>query len=249
VRVYRPDGDDLPVLVWYHGGGFTIGDLETADATCRQLATRGGCVVVSADYRLAPEHPFPAAVDDGWDVLTWVGQHGADIGGDTSRLAVGGDSAGGNVAAVVTHLTRDRGGPALALQVLVYPWTDLRMGHPSVEENADGYLLTRDTLAWFRNHYVGANEADVLNPLASPLLAEDLSGLPPALIITAEFDPLRDEGEEYGRRLEQAGVPVKVHRYDGMIHGFFPLVGVFDACNQAVDEAADAVRTAHARGH
>ena len=247
VRVYRPDGDDLPVLVWYHGGGWTIGDLETADPTCRQLAVRTGCVVVSVDYRLAPEHPFPAAVDDAWEALTWVVEHAAGLGGDPGRVAVGGDSAGGNLAAVLCHLARDRGGPELSFQLLVYPVTDLRLGHPSVDENADGYLLTRDTMRWFRRNYLGANEADVVNPLASPLLADDHAGLPPALIVTAGYDPLRDEGEAYGRALEEAGVPVKVRRYDRQIHSFFALVGVVDEAGEAVDEAASALREALSR--
>jgi acetyl esterase len=232
------------VLVWYHGGGWVLGDLETADASCRELAVRAGCLVVSVEYRLAPEHPFPAGVDDAWEALGWVAEHAAELGGDPARLAVGGDSAGGTLAAVVTHRARDRGGPPIAFQLLVYPVTDLRLGHPSVEDNADGYVLTRDSMLWFRSHYVGANEADVLNPLASPLLAEDHSGLPPALIITAGYDPLRDEGEAYGRKLEEAGVPVTVHRYEGQIHGFFAMVALLDGAKEALDEAAEALRDA-----
>jgi acetyl esterase len=247
VRVYRPQGDDLPILVWYHGGGWVIGDLETADASCRELAVRVGCVVVSVDYRLAPEHPFPAGVDDAWEALRWTADHARELGGDPARLAVGGDSAGGNIAAVVAHLARDRGGPPIAFQLLVYPVTDLRLGHPSMEENAEGYVLTRDSMVWFRGHYVGANEADVMNPLASPLLAEDHAGLPPALIVTAEYDPLRDEGEAYGRKLEEAGVPVTVHRFDGQIHGFVGMVALLDDAKVALEEAAEALRGALSR--
>ena len=246
VRLYRPASTSpLPVLIWFHGGGWVIGDLQTADSTCRELAVRASCAVVSVDYRLAPEAPFPAAVDDVWAVTSWVASDGDELGVDTSRLAVGGDSAGGNLAAVVAQKAAAEGAPTVTFQLLVYPVTDCRFGHPSMEENAEGYLLTRDSMLWFRGHYL-ANEADVLNPLASPLLTEDaaLQGVAPALVITAEFDPLRDEGEAYAKKLESAGVQAKAVRYDGQIHGFFGLAGILDDGKRALDEAAGALRAA-----
>ena len=249
VRLYRPAGlgAGAGVLVWFHGGGWVIGDLQTSDATCRELATRAGCAVVSVDYRRAPEAPFPAAVDDCWAVTSSVAADTAALGlAAGAPVAVGGDSAGGNLAAVVAQKAAAAGGvPALDLQALVYPVTDLQLGHPSMAENAEGYLLTRDTMHWFREQYL-TNEADVINPLASPLLAPDaaLAGVAPALVVTAEFDPLRDEGEAYARRLEAAGVPVKSTRYDGQVHGFFGMVGFLDDAAVAVDEVAAAVRSA-----
>jgi acetyl esterase len=250
VRLYRPASPasaPLPVLVWFHGGGWVIGDLETSDSTCRELAVRSQCAVVSVDYRRAPEAPFPAAVDDCWAVTEWVAvpANGASLGVDSSRVAVGGDSAGGNVAAIVAQKAAAAGSPSLVFQLLVYPVTDMQFGHPSMSENAEGYLLTRESMYWFRSHYL-SNEADVLNPLASPLLAEDsaMAGVAPALVITAEYDPLRDEGEAYARKLEAAGVPAKATRYDGQIHGFFGMQAVLDDAHRALDEAAGALRAA-----
>jgi len=241
VRVYRPTADrPLPAIVYFHGGGFVIGDLATHDATCRDLALRTGMVVVSVDYRLAPEHVFPAAADDASTATRWVHDHAGELGVDPARIAVAGDSAGGNLAAVATLDARERGGPPLAFQLLIYPCLDATMTQPSIDENAEGYLLQRDSMQWFYGHY--AREADVKDQRLSPLHAADLAGLPPALVITAEFDPLRDEGEAYGERLRDGGVPVTVSRYDGMIHGFFGMTAVLDAARAAMDEAVAALR-------
>ncbi len=233
VRVYRPLGttpdETLPVLVWFHGGGFVIGDLETAHSQCCALANEARVAVVSVDYRLAPEHPFPAAVDDAFDAVAWVADHAAELHVDAGRVAVGGDSAGGNLAAVVSQMAKAAGGPSIAFQLLVYPVTDLAMRHPSHAENGEGYFLTHDMMVWFTHQYLGGR--DISNPRVSPLLAADLSGLPPALVITAEFDPLRDEGEEYAAKLAQAGGTVEQVRYDGEIHGFFDLDSFPDAAD------------------
>jgi acetyl esterase len=231
--------------VYFHGGGWVTGNVDAYDPTCRSLANAAGCVVVSVDYRLAPEHKFPAAPEDCYAAVQWVAASAAEFGGDPSRLAVGGDSAGGNLAAVVSHMARDRGGPPLAFQLLVYPVTDHHFGTVSYQQNGDGYLLTRDSMVWFWNHYL-EKEADGTSPLASPLRCTNLANLPPAFVITAEFDPLRDEGEAYGKCLTSAGVATTVKRYDGMIHGFFSL-GVFDQGRQAIKDAAAALQNAFAR--
>jgi acetyl esterase len=242
VRVYTPAGSGpFAALVWFHGGGWVLGDIPGADVTCRELANAAGCVVVSVDYRLAPESEFPAAADDCYAATRWVADHATSLGIDPKRLAIGGDSAGGNLAAVTALRARDQGGPALAFQLLVYPATDAACDTPSYHDNADGYLLTKDSMAWFWDHYL-RNDADRANPHASPLRAESLEGLPPALVITAEFDPLRDEGEAYGKRVRQAGVPVAISRYDGTIHGFFTMTGFLDLARNAVAEAAAALR-------
>lgn len=250
-RRYRPAGAgdaDPGVLVWFHGGGWVTGDLATTDATARALANRGRCVVVSVGYRLAPEARFPAAVDDALAATAWVAAHPAEVRADTTRLAVGGDSAGGNLAAVTCVLARDAGGPAIALQLLVYPATDLRLEQPSVAANGDGYLLTAEGMRWFRAHYLGDGDGDgggdPADWRASPLLAPDLSGLAPAAVITAAYDPLRDEGEAYAARLRAAGVPVTASRYDGQVHGFFAMTSFLDAARRAVDEAGAALRAA-----
>jgi acetyl esterase len=243
VRVYRPEGSGpFPLLVWYHGGGWVIGSIAGGDGTCRRLAADAGVVVVSVDYRLAPEHPFPAAPEDCYAATLWAVDHAAELGADPSRVAVGGDSAGGNLAAVVCLMARDRAGPAIAHQLLVYPATDLLMSHPSVKTNGEGYLLTADTMRWFVDHYLG--EADAKDPMISPIYAEDLTGLPPAHVITAEFDPLRDEGEAYAQLLEQAGVPTTMRRFDGQIHGFFGFAGVFPAALAGVQAASTGLREA-----
>jgi acetyl esterase len=242
VRIYAPEsGRPLPVLVYFHGGGWVIGSLETHDAACRLLAKRAPAVVVSVDYRLAPEHKFPAAAEDCYAATRWVAENAAALGGDPSRLAVGGDSAGGNLAAVVSLMARDRKAPAIAFQLLVYPVTNWSYDTPSYRDNADGYLLTKDAMVWFWNHYL-RDERDGANVYASPLRAENLSGLPPARVITAEFDPLRDEGEAYAARLHTAGVKVATRRYDGLIHGFFTMCAVFDQARQAIDDGAAALR-------
>lgn len=245
VRVYTPVqavATAAPLLVWFHGGGWVIGDLETADAVCRALANRSGAVVVSVDYRLAPEHPFPAAPDDAMAAVLWAVENTDLLGADPGRVAVGGDSAGGNLAAVVAQRCRDEFGPALAFQLLVYPVTDLTLSHPSVSANGEGYLLTRTGLEWFRACYLG--EGDPAQPWCSPLYAKDLSGLPPALVVTAELDPLRDEGEAYAARLREAGVAVDLVRWEGQIHGFFSMLGILDDASAAIDHAGRALRSA-----
>ncbi len=248
LRVYRPTGTGdgpLPVLVWFPGGGWVLHSLETADTTARRLANRSGALVVSVQYRAAPEHRFPAAVEDAWAGLEWVYEHAAEFGGDPVRLAVGGDSAGGNLAAVCAVRARDRGTPAIALQVLVYPVTDCTLTHPSMDENAEGLLLTKATMEWFVDHYLGP-AGDPKSPLASPLYTDDLAGVARAYIITAEYDPLRDEGEAYADRLIEAGVPVELVRYEGMTHQFFILGGITPVALAAADKAAGALRAAFA---
>jgi acetyl esterase len=243
-RLYRPASDGaLPLLVYFHGGGWVIGSLETHDDVCRDLAAQSGCAVLSIDYRLAPEHRFPAAAEDCYAATRWAAANGAALGIDPARLAVGGDSAGGNLAAVTALMARDQHGPALRFQLLIYPVTCGRMDSPSIHENAEGYLLTRDAMVWFWGHYAPAM-ADRERPYASPLRAADLRGLPPALVITAEFDPLRDEGEAYAKRLKEAAVPVTLHRYDGQIHGFVTMGALIDRARAAVAETAAALRTA-----
>jgi len=239
VRVYTPSGGSAPrpLIVYFHGGGFVIGDIDSHDPSCRQLANAVGAVVVSVHYRLAPEHRAPAAAEDCYAVTAWVAEHADELGGDPARLAVAGDSAGGNLAAVVPLLARDRGGPAIKFQLLIYPVTDLTMTQPSIDENGEGYMLTAAGLRWFYDHYLG-DGGDAKHPVHSPLFAADLTGLPPAHVVTAEFDPLRDEGEAYAERLRDAGVPVTVKRYDGLIHGFFGMGLVIEAAKTASAEIA-----------
>jgi acetyl esterase len=235
-RVYRPEASGpVPTVVLVHGGGWVIGDLETHDNMARSLCRDCRAVVVSVDYRLAPEFPFPAAVDDAVAATSWAAEHLDDLGGD-QRLAVAGDSAGGNLAAVVCQQLRDRGGPALAGQLLIYPATDVSGDYPSRVENAEGYFLDLATMAWFINHYAPDRSA-YDDPRVSPLKADDLSGLPPAVVVTAEFDPLRDEGEAYAVRLRDAGVATQVRCFDGMIHGFFDMGAVSPAAQKAIDES------------
>lgn len=241
IRVYTPaiaGESPQPCLVYFHGGGWVIGDLDTHDGACRALCNRAGVTVVSVDYRLAPEHPHPAAVDDCEAAFDWVRAHAADLGIDPDRIAVGGDSAGGNLAAVVALSRRG----AVAFQLLVYPGTDLTMSHGSIEENGDGYLLTKDHMTWFTGHYVG--DGDRTHPRVSPLYADDVAGAPDAFVLTAEFDPLRDEGEAYAKKLADAGVDVDATRYDGMIHAFFQMNAVIDVADRAIDDAAAALRRA-----
>jgi acetyl esterase len=240
LRLYASEHAGLrPALVYFHGGGFVFGNLDTHDAVCRALAKASGAVVVAVDYRLAPEHKFPAAVDDSYAATKWVAANAERLGIDASRIAVGGDSAGGNLATVIAMRCRDAGGPALAAQVLIYPVTDVSTFETgSHRELAEGYFLTRAGMEWFTGHYL-ASADHKRHPEVSPLLAPNLSGLPPALIITAEFDPLRDEGEAYAQRLQQAGVPVTLTRYPGMIHGFVSMRGVLSGGRQAIQEAAN----------
>ena len=247
LRVYRPAGvpasTPLAVLVFFHGGGWVIGDLETHDVLCRQLTAGSGVSVVSVDYCLAPEHKFPAAVDDAWAATRWVVAHAGELAVDASRLAVGGDSAGGNLAAVVALLARGKGAPAIAVQVLIYPVADLVGETRSYRDFAEGYLLTREGMRWFIAHYLTA-EAEAVDWRASPLRAQSLAGLPPALIVTAGFDPLRDEGEAYAERLREAGVRVDSVCYGGMIHGFVPMGRLLDTAGRAISLIAGSLSQA-----
>jgi acetyl esterase len=245
VRVYRPSpARGLPVFVVFHGGGWVIGSAEEFDVIARQLANASNAIVVSVDYRLAPEHPYPAPLDDCWRALRWSAAHAAELGGDPGRFAVGGDSAGGNLAAVCARRARDQGGPALTLQVLVYPVCDCDFSTGSYLANAEGYLLEREQMQWFFDCYTDGGKFDAADPSISPLRAADLHGLPPALVLTAEYDPLRDEGEAYAAKLRDAGVVVEQRRYDGLIHGFFGLSGAFDAGHEAVVLVGIALRRA-----
>lgn len=244
VRTYNPSpgGPPLPVIVYYHGGGYVIGDLDTHDGVCRSIARRSGCLVLSVDYRLAPEHRLPAAVDDACADLRWIADSAGTVGGDPSRIAVAGDSAGASLATVVAILARDQGGPHLCAQALVYPGVDASTtDRPSCRFFATGYLLTTGRLRWFYDQYVPA-ASDRSDIRVSPILAADLGRLPPALVLTAQFDPLRDEGEEYARKLEAAGVPVLMRRFDGMVHGFLSVDRWLPAAREAVDLVASFLR-------
>jgi acetyl esterase len=246
VRTYSPGGPGRhPALVYYHGGGWVIGDLYTHDGLCRSLTNAARCVVASVDYRLAPESKYPAAVEDSYAALAWVVANAARLGIDPRRVAVGGDSAGGNLATVVALMARERGGPALVHQVLIYPVTDHDLDTPSYRENATGYVLTREAMRWFWDHYL-VHEAQGREPYASPLRAASLAGLPSTLVITAECDPLRDEGEAYAARLRDAGVPVTLTRYPGMFHGFVRMTRILDKARTAVDEIAGSLQKAFA---
>lgn len=245
VRVYWPTvGRTLPVLVYLHGGGWVFGNIGSVDRTCRALTNAVGCVVVNVDYRLAPEHKFPAAAEDAYAVISYVAAHPQEFSADLKRIAIAGDSAGGNLATVACLMARDRGGPKIIFQLMVYPVIDYDCNRPSITEN-DGYLLTRAVMKYFWNHYASSPE-EARQPYASPINAENLGGLPPAMVITAECDPLRDQGEAYARRLQEAGVPVTVKRYAGAIHVFFQMGAVIDSGREAVSDAAAALRQAFA---
>lgn len=246
IRVYWPShGDRQPILVYYHGGGFRLGDLDTYDPICRELAARSGAIVVSVAYRLAPEHVYPAAVVDSYAALEWVHGHAADIGGDPARLAVGGDSAGGNLAAVVSLKARDRSGPPIAFQLLIYPVVDFAaMETESHRLFADGFIIGGAAHEFTRDSYL-PNSADRRHPYASPLRSEVFTGLPSALVITAQFDPLRDEGELYARKLSDAGGHARVTRYQGVPHAFlYTPPALSSKVDEALDEAATAIREA-----
>ena len=243
-RMYRPvAGEELPALVFFHGGGWTIGDLDTHDVVCRQLAVGARCAVFSVDYRLAPEQPFPAAVDDCFEATRYLHENAAKLGIDPARIAVGGDSAGGNLAAVVALMARDQGAPPLAYQLLIYPATDQRCAFPSHERNGTGYLLTKEGIRFFRSGYL-PDEKDRTDWRASPLLAASHADLPPAFVLTAGYDPLLDEGRAYAERLSKAGVEVTYREYADMVHGFVLFGGVVDAANAAVAECCERLRGA-----
>ncbi|NUR58756.1 MAG: alpha/beta hydrolase [Catenulispora sp.] len=265
VRIYRPsDERPLPALLYFFGGGWTLGSLDTGDAVCRSLANTAGCLVIAVGYRLAPEHRFPAAVEDCHEALAYIAANAEEFGADPGRLAVGGDSAGGNLAAAVALMVRAdavaaagsdggesgdaSGGAAVTLagQLLIYPNTDQLADDESMRSNDDPWLFNHRSVGWYRQHYL-ADPADAADPLASPLRAADLAGLAPALVITAEYDPLRDQGEAYAARLTAAGVEVEVTRYPGMVHGFFTMIGAVDAARTAIAQAAATLRRWFAR--
>ena len=242
LRLYRPAGEGpLPVLLYFFGGGWVLGSIDTSDGVCRRLANACGALVAVVGYRLAPEHPFPAASDDCYAALCWIAGHADEIGADPTRLAVGGDSAGGNLAAAVALVARDEG-LALAGQILVYPNTDQLADDESMRAADDPFLFNRHSVAWYRQHYLISPE-DAGSPLASPLRAASLAGLAPALVITARYDPLRDQGEAYAGRLADEGVDVEACCYQGMSHGFFTMAGTVDASRTALAQAAAKLRT------
>ena len=247
MRAYRPKGagqdEVLPALLYIHGGGWVIGDLDTHDVVCRTLANGARCAVFSVEYRKAPESPFPAAVDDCFSALTFVFENGKNLRINTAKIAVGGDSAGGNLAAVMTLMARDAGGPAISFQLLIYPGVDQRMGHPSIDSNGEGYLLTKKSMIYFRGHYLPKKE-DWLDWRASPLLAGSLAKLPPAFVMTAGYDPLRDEGKAYAERLAKEGVQIEYKNYADMVHGFITMGRVLDTTNAALADCAQALRKA-----
>jgi acetyl esterase len=244
LRIYTPQGQGpFPVVIFAHGGGWVVGNLETHDDVCRSLSYRSGSMVLAVDYRRAPEARFPIALEETYAALRWAAQHAEEIGGDATRLAVAGDSAGGNLAAAVALYSRDQGGPRISFQVLIYPVINYGFDTASYYQNAEGYGLTRDVMIYFWNSYL-SSPADADNPYASPLRAKDLSGLPPALILTAQYDVLRDEGEAYAARLRQAGVPVRLTRYLEMNHGFIGLGAVFEQSRRALQEIGEALKSA-----
>jgi acetyl esterase len=244
VRIYSPQQETAgprPVVVYFHGGGWVVGSISSHDALCRRLCSRSGCIFISVDYRLAPEHKYPAAVDDAFAATQWAADHAAELGGVPARIAVAGDSAGGNLAAAVCLKAKDDGGPAIALQVLIYPITDYLPDFESYRTNGRDYFLTNESIVWFWDHYL-ASKLQATEVLASPLRAEDLTGLPAALVLVAEFDPLRDEGVVYADRLEEAGVHVERFMADGQIHGFLRRIDLFDSANTMCDELGAALR-------
>ncbi len=245
-RLYRPAGTEpKPGLVYFFGGGWSLGTLDTSDAVCRMITNRAGCASVAVSYRLAPEHKFPAAIEDCYAGTAWVAAHADELGIDAGRLAVGGDSSGGNLAAAVALLGKDRRGPRLAHQLLVYPNTDYAADTDSRREINYQHFFNSQSIAWYWGMYLASPE-DGRNPLASPLRAADVTGLPPATVITAEFDPLRDESELYAKKLADAGVPAEIIRYEGVMHGFFTMVGVLDSAREAIGAAADRLAGAFA---
>ncbi|MGH3767195.1 MAG: alpha/beta hydrolase [Pseudonocardiaceae bacterium] len=239
IRVYRPRSDGpLPVLLYFFGGGWVVGSLDTSDSICRALASMVPCVIVSAGYRLAPEHPFPAAIDDCYAAVKWVADHASELGADSERIAVAGDSSGGNLAAAMTLMARDNDGPSISAQVLTYPALSSSAATKSMRDNNDPMFFNATSSAWFWSQYL-AEPADGDSPYASPLNAADHSGLPAAMVITAEFCPLHDEGEAYADSLALAGVPVEYHRYAGLPHGFLAVAAVLETARDALGLIAD----------
>ncbi|MDA0807178.1 MAG: alpha/beta hydrolase [Planctomycetota bacterium] len=253
VRIYWPAGADESTspkagFVFFHGGGWVLGNLDAYDHLCHALANAGDCVVMSVDYRLAPEHKFPAAADDCYAAAAWTAQHADELGIDPKRIVVGGDSAGGNLAAVVSLMDRDRDTSYVSYQVLIYPITDANLKTPSYLENGQGYFLTTERMAWFWDLYLN-DPSEASNPYASPLQAESLAGLPPAYMMTAEFDPLLSEGDAYADRLEAAGVPVERELYDGQIHGFVRRIDLYDRATVAINRIGGLIRRVGDRGN
>ncbi len=247
LRIYTPrelkTAEKLPVLMWFHGGGFVIGSLDTHDSVCRMLANQADCIVVSVDYRLAPEAKFPAAVEDCRAAMKWVAFHAVEFGGDASCMAVGGDSAGANLATVMAILARDAAHPKLVFQLLIYPCVAPEPETASHHNFKEGYILSRNSITWFYKQYLRTGK-DVKDFRFAPLIHDDLSGLPRSLIIVAGYDPLRDEGIEYAKKLIEAGNRVRLSNYEGMVHGFFLMGGAVDAAKRAVAESAEAMREA-----
>ncbi len=248
IRIYTAEGR-VPkgVLVYFHGGGWVLGSIVTHDVLCRSITNAAGCIVVSVDYRLAPEHKFPAAPEDCYAAAKWVAANAKSFGGDPDRIAVGGDSAGGNLATVVALMARERGGPRLIFQLLFYPAISAANDTPSQKEfSGDGFILSRADMEWFWNHYLNGSE-DRSNPLACPNRANNLAGLPPALVQTCSHDPLRDEGERYAEQMKKAGVNVTLTRYEGVTHGFVSFADVLDKGKQGIKEAGEALRAAFSK--
>ncbi|MFI5776798.1 alpha/beta hydrolase fold domain-containing protein [Nocardia sp. NPDC051570] len=245
VRIYWPaaHGGPHPVIVFFHGGGFVLCGLDSHDGLCRTVAAGVPAIVISVDYRLSPEHKYPAAVEDAVRAVSWAHAHAAELGGDPRRLVVAGDSAGGNLATVTCLRIRDGGGPPIAFQLLLYPWLDFLAELPSRRDNAEGYYLTATHLRWFEQQYLNS-PAEAAHPDVSPLRAESLADLPPALVLTAEYDPLRDEGEAYAARLAEAGVPVRVYRADGLFHCFLAMIDFLPGAREAAETVCAAVRSA-----
>jgi acetyl esterase len=246
IRIYSPveQPKDLPVVVFYHGGGFVVGDLDSHDALTRAVALQTGALVVAVDYRLAPENPFPAAVDDAFAALKWVSANAAELGADPARLAVAGDSAGGNLSAVVSQLARDAGGPAVKFQLLWYPATTMDMTLPSVQENSDAPVLSTGDMSTFLGFYVGEKEPDPLPATLAPAVASSFEGLPAAYIATAGYDPLRDDGARYAELLEKAGVPVELHNAETLVHGYTMFAGLVPAATEALAKSLAALKAA-----